>query len=71
MKAEVQYLTKEVEKMKDSSNDEKVAMKDKDQLDMDELFRLCNAANDGMKKYLDLVPPRELEAARADFVKDR
>jgi len=24
-----------------------------------------------VKKYLDLVPPRELEAARADFAKDR
>lgn len=70
MKAEVQYLTKEVGKMKDSSNDEIVAMKDEDKLDMDELFRLSNTANDGMKKYLDLVPPRELEAARADFAKD-
>ena len=68
MKAEVQYLTKEVGKI--SSNDEIAAMKDEDQLDMDELFRLSNAANDGMKKYLDLVPPRELEAARADFAKD-
>lgn len=71
MKAEVQYLTKEVGKnitsAAASSDDELVAMKDEDQLNMDELFRLSNAANDGMKKYLDLVPPRELEAARADF----
>jgi len=65
MKAEVQYLTKEVGKMMMLRNNSI------EELDTDELFRLSTAANDGMKKYLDLVPPRELEAARADFAKDR
>ena len=65
MKAEVQYLTKEVGKMMILTNNSI------EELDTDELSRLSTAANDGMKKYLDLVPPRELEAARADFAKDR
>ena len=65
MKAEVKYLTKEVGKMMMLTNNSS------EELDTDELSRLSTAANDGMKKYLDLVPPRELEAARADFAKDR
>ena len=36
-------------------------------IDLDEMYRLSESANVGMRKYLDLVPPRELAAARAEF----
>ncbi|KAL3764627.1 hypothetical protein ACHAW5_001820 [Stephanodiscus triporus] len=61
MRAEVGYLMREAGKMTDNNNNGDA------ELDLDEMRRLSESANDGMKKYLDLVPPKELGAARAEF----
>jgi hypothetical protein len=36
---------------------------------LDEILNFVKLANEGMVKYLDLVPPKELEAARSKFTK--
>jgi hypothetical protein len=38
-------------------------------IDLDELRRLCKSANEGIGRYVDLVPPGELEAARAVYAR--
>lgn len=58
MRAEVRYLAGEVGK--GGATAEGI-------IDLDEMYRLSESANVGMRKYLDLVPPRELAAARAEF----
>ncbi|KAL7446015.1 hypothetical protein ACHAXH_009829, partial [Discostella pseudostelligera] len=58
MRAEVQYLLKELNSGK-STVDEIVGESD--------VYEMSKLANEGMKKYLDLVPPKELEVARAKF----
>ena len=58
MRAEVRYLAGEVGK--GGATAEGI-------IDLDEMYRLSESANVGMRKYLDLVPPRELVAARAEF----
>jgi hypothetical protein len=59
MRAEVQYLLKELNSGK-STVDEIVGESD--------VYEMSKLANEGMKKYLDLVPPKELEVARAKFL---
>jgi len=61
MRAEVIYLLKEVGKKGDG--DVVTAA----ELELDEIMKMNRAANEGMVKYLGLVPPQELEAARAAF----
>ena len=58
MRAEVQYLMKEVEIGE---------MVGQGGLDLSDLYGLVIMAKEGIRKYLDLVPPKELEAARAKF----
>lgn len=65
MRAEVQYLLKELAKLK---NGEVVSVGEGG-LDLEEITRLSKTANEGMVKYLDVVPPKELEAARTKFSK--
>jgi hypothetical protein len=36
-------------------------------MELEDLRGMVTMAKEGMGKYLDLVPPRELEAARAKF----
>lgn len=36
-------------------------------VELDDLYSIVKMAKEGMVKYLDLVPPKELEAARASF----
>jgi hypothetical protein len=38
-----------------------------DGLDLDEMRNFVKSANEGMVKYLALVPPKELEAATSKF----
>lgn len=59
MRAEVQYVLKELNSGK-SAVDEIVGESD--------VYEMSKLANEGMKKYLDLVPPKELEVARAKFL---
>ena len=61
MRAEVQYLLREVGK----KSAETTVLTD---LELEEIYEMSRVAAIGMKKYLDLVPPKELEAARAKFV---
>lgn len=58
MRAEVQYLMKEVERGPRVGEGG---------LDLNDLYGFVKVAKDGIEKYLDLVPPKELEAARAKF----
>ncbi|KAL3816978.1 hypothetical protein ACHAXA_011766 [Cyclostephanos tholiformis] len=71
MRAEVTYLEKQARKMGeegavDGGGGGGFGGGEGD-VDLDELRRLSESANDGMKKYLDLIPPTELKAARAKF----
>lgn len=59
------YLLKELNK---KSADETIIVGG-DGLDMDEMRNFVKLANDGMVKYLALVPPNELDAAQAKFAK--
>lgn len=59
MRAEVQYLLKQ---LNTSGVDADEAVRESD------IYAMSKLANDGMKKYLDLVPPQELEVARAKFL---
>ena len=62
MRAEVQYLLRELNKLGDGST---VVVGGKDgELDLEEMIALSKVANGGMVKYLDLVPPKELEVVR-------
>jgi len=63
MRAEVQYLLKELAK----KNDGETVSVSEGGVDLEEIFRLSRTANGGMIKYLELVPPKELEAGRARF----
>ena len=65
MNAEVAYLVKVLEKEK--SDDDVVVVGGEGGLDLEDLFGFVKDAKEGMVKYLDLVPPRELEAARLKF----
>lgn len=58
MRAEVAYLVREVEKGGKIGDGG---------LDLDDLTGMIKMAKEGMGKYLELVPPKELEAARAKF----
>ncbi len=58
MRAEVLYLLKELSSEKNSADDV---------LGESDVYEMCKLANEGIKKYLDLVPPKELEVARAKF----
>lgn len=64
MRAEVQYLLKELGKLSDDGG---VIVVGEGGLELEDMFGLSKVANGGMVKYLDLVPPKELEAARAKF----
>eukprot|EP00571_Detonula_confervacea_P015061 CAMPEP_0172309362 /NCGR_PEP_ID=MMETSP1058-20130122/9676_1 /TAXON_ID=83371 /ORGANISM="Detonula confervacea, Strain CCMP 353" /LENGTH=318 /DNA_ID=CAMNT_0013021975 /DNA_START=60 /DNA_END=1016 /DNA_ORIENTATION=+ len=64
MRAEVQYLLKELAKLSDG---ETVVVGGEGGLDLEEMISLSKIVNGGMVKYLDLVPPKELEVARAKF----
>ncbi|KAL7525414.1 hypothetical protein ACHAXR_000993 [Thalassiosira sp. AJA248-18] len=64
MRAEVQYLLKELGKLSDNGG---VVVVGEGGLELEDMFGLSKVANGGMVKYLDLVPPKELEAARAKF----
>ncbi|KAL3805721.1 hypothetical protein HJC23_005965 [Cyclotella cryptica] len=55
MRAEVQYWRREVERGDDVG------------VEWNDLYGFVKMAKEGMGRYLDLVPPRELEAARAKF----
>jgi hypothetical protein len=59
MRAEVLYLLKELSTEKNSLDDV---------LGGSDIYEMCKLANEGIKKYLDLVPPKELEVARAKFL---
>jgi len=63
MRAESKYLLKELGKRADG---EKVVVGEGG-LELDEMLSLSRTAREGMTKYLDLVPPNELVAARAKF----
>ena len=58
MRAEVGYLIRELEK------GEKIGEGGVDALDLEGMLKM---AKEGMGRYLDLVPPKELEAARTKF----
>ena len=58
MRAEVSYLIRELEKGGKIGQDGLV---------LDDLSEMIKMAKEGMRKYLDVVPPKELEAARAKF----
>jgi hypothetical protein len=58
MRAEVAYLVRELEKG---------GTMGEGGLDLDDLTEMVKMANEGMRKYLEVVPPKELEAARAKF----
>ena len=62
MRAETQYLLKELNKKNDG---ETVVV------DLEEIQTLSKAANEAMVKYLALVPPKELESARSKFTAKR
>jgi hypothetical protein len=62
MRAEVAYLVREAGKNDGGGEGD---------VDLDELRRLCASANDGIGRYVDLVPPGELEAARAEYEKKK
>ena len=64
MRAEVQYLLKELAKL---SPGEMVKVDREKGLDLEEILGLSKTASEGMIKYLDLVPPKELELAKAKF----
>lgn len=64
MRAEVQYLLKELAKL---SPGEVVKVGGDKGLDLEEISGLSKTASEGMIKYLDLVPPKELELAKAKF----
>lgn len=61
--AETQYLLKELNK----KNAGETILVGGDGLDMDEIRNFVKLANEGMVKYLALVPPEELEAAKSKF----
>jgi hypothetical protein len=63
LRAEVEYLSKETAKYGDGD----AVRAGEGGLDLEELFRLSKTANGGMAKYVDLVPPKELEAGREKF----
>ncbi|KAL9189457.1 hypothetical protein ACHAXT_009132 [Thalassiosira profunda] len=63
MRPEVKYLMKELGK---KGSGETVAVGEGG-LELEEILGMSKTANEGMKKYLDLVPPKELDAARAKF----
>ncbi len=65
--AESQYLLKELNK---KSAGETIVVGG-DGLDLDEMRNFVKLANEGMVKYLALVPPEELEAARSKFIAKR
>jgi len=68
MRAETQYLLKELNKKKDG---ETVVVGGGEGLDLEEIQKLSKAANEAMVKYLALVPPKELESARSKFTSKR
>jgi hypothetical protein len=68
MRAETQYLLKELNKKKDG---ETVVVGGGEGLDLEEIQKLSKAANEAMVKYLALVPPNELESARSKFTSKR
>ena len=61
MRAEVAYILKELNSADEKSNVEEL-VGDSD------IYDMCKNVNSGMKKYLELVPPKELEVARARFM---
>ncbi len=61
MSAELQYLLRELEKNKH------VAVGGDSGLVLEDLYGFVKGAKQGMSKYLELVPPNELEAARSKF----
>ena len=65
--AESQYLLKELNK---KSAGETIVVGG-DGLDLDEMRNFVKLANEGMVKYLALVPPEELEAAKSKFIANR
>lgn len=67
MRAEVAYLLKEVGK-KGGSGVSGGGESITGDLDLEEIFGLSKIATGGMVKYLDLVPPQELEVARSKFL---
>lgn len=67
MRAETQYLLKELNKKKDGET----VVVGGDGLDLEEIQKLSKAANEAMVKYLALVPPKELESARSKFTAKR
>ena len=54
MRAEVAYLLK-------------VLRKGEGELELEDILAMSKMGKEGMAKYLDLVPPKELEAARSKF----
>jgi hypothetical protein len=58
MRAEVAYLIRELEK------GGKIG---EGGIDLDDLIGMVKMVNEGMRKYLEVVPPKELVAARAKF----
>ncbi|KAL7494936.1 hypothetical protein ACHAWT_003526 [Skeletonema menzelii] len=67
MRAETQYLLRELNK---KSAGETIVVGG-DGLDLDEMRNFVKLANEGMVKYLALVPPGELEAAKSKFIAKR
>ena len=70
MRAEVTYLLKELNKMA-SGTKVVVGGEREGGLDLDEISKLSKTAGEGMCKYLDLVPPKELEVAKAKFTANK
>lgn len=70
MRAEVTYLLKELNKMA-SGTKVVVGGEGEGGLDLDEISKLSKTAGEGMCKYLDLVPPKELEVAKAKFTANK
>jgi hypothetical protein len=54
MRAEVVYLLK-------------VLRKGEGELELEDILAMSKMGKEGMAKYLDLVPPKELAAARSKF----
>jgi len=61
MNAELQYLLRELEKNKNT------AVGGEGGLGLEDLYGFVKGAKQGMIKYLELVPPNELETARSMF----
>ena len=71
MRAEVTYLLKQLSKMASGTKVVVGGEEGEGVLDLDEISKLSKTAGEGMYKYLDLVPPEELEVAKAKFTSNK